>query len=327
MWFKNLITYHFKEPVSFTTKQLEEKLSTQHFRPCGKTELSTLGWVPPIKDGSTLTHESNECILFAACQEERLLPASVVREALEEKISEIQAEQNRKVFRKEKEQLKEEITLTLLPKAFTRRKTFHAYIDTHKGLLVINAPSFSVAEKLTSALRKSLGSLPISFMETQDMPAVMMTQWIKAPKTLPLDLHLGNECELEEPAEGGGIIRSKRQELLSNEIIQHLESGKVVNKLAIEWNNALSCVIQSDLCIKRLKFFETLKEQSESNDTDDMAAQADADFTLMALTLRQFITSLITAFGDLVHSQKGDYHTISQTKIETDKNKTAEGVH
>lgn len=327
MWFKNLIIYRFNGPASLTAEQLEEKLSQQRFRTCGKTELLTLGWVPPIPEGSALVHESNECLLFSACQEERLLPAAVVREAVEEKVSEIQAEQDRKVFRKEKEQLKEEITLTLLPQAFTQRKIFHAYIDTQQGWLIINASSFTMAEKLTSALRKCLGSLPISFLDTQDMPAMMMTHWLKKSGALPPTLLLGDECELAEPGEGGSIIRSKRQELASDEMIQHLESGKVVNKLGIQWKEYLSCIIHSDLCIKRLKFFDALKEQSEGCESDDSALQADADFTLMVLTLRQFLIDIIHAFGELVVLSEGTYQTVSHTEIGTEEKQVTDEVH
>ena len=300
MWFKNLIIYRFTGPVTLTADSLEDKLNSHRFRHCGQTELSTFGWVSPLPESQVLVHRSSNCLLFAADLEERLLPASVVREAVEEKVLMIEAEQGRKVFKKEKEQLKDDVTLQLLPRAFTRRKTLHAYIDMDNGWLVINASSFRAAEELTRKLRKSLGSLPLNFMETQDMPAAIMTSWIEQDKKIPANIMLGSECELHGPGEDGGIIRSKRQELFSDEMLQHLKSGKVVDKLALQWKDALSCILQADLCIKRLKFSDELRQQSYAEGTDDKKVQADADFTLMALTLRLFIHDIVESFGGLV---------------------------
>ncbi len=48
-------------------------------------------------------------MLIAARKEERILPGSVVRDALKEKVDEIEAEQMRKVYKKERDQLKDEI--------------------------------------------------------------------------------------------------------------------------------------------------------------------------------------------------------------------------
>ncbi len=315
MWFKNLIIYRLNKSFSITSAELEEKLSQQPFRHCGKTECTTLGWTCPLPEGNVLVHESNRCLLFAACQEERILPASVIRDAVEEKIIDIQAGQDRKVFRKEKEQIKEEVTLNLLPKAFTRRKLIHGYIDLENNQVVLNVSAVGQAEKVTSLLRKCIGSLPLGFMETNDAPNTIMTHWIKQPETLPDTIVLGDECELVEPGEGGGIVRCKYQELSSSEVLEHIASSKLVNKLGIQWKDVLSASIQHDLSVKRLKFFDALTEQSESRDNDDILAKVDADFTLMVLTLRQFLSDIFQAFGGESNVSLESHQKIKQVNV------------
>ena len=117
MWFKNLVLYRFSQESGITADTLEESLAQQPFRPCGKTELSSYGWTSPVPGGATLVHASGRYLAFAAKKEERLLPGSVIRDAVKEKVEEIEIEQGRQVFKKEKDQIKDEITLSLLPRA------------------------------------------------------------------------------------------------------------------------------------------------------------------------------------------------------------------
>lgn len=298
MWFKNLVLYRFSQESGITADTLEESLTQQPFRPCGKTELSSYGWTSPVPGGATLVHASGRYLAFAAKKEERLLPGSVIRDAVKEKVEEIEIEQGRQVFKKEKEQIKDEITLSLLPRAFTRTHIVHAYIDTKAGWLIIDASSFRKAEELTSTLRSNLGSLPVVPPMLKHSPASIMTGWLEHhDKTMPQFMTLGDECELKDLGEEGGTIRCKRQDLLAEEILNHLNTGMQVSKLALHWHEALSCILGDDLIIRRLKFTDALLEQSEAITAGDDASKFDADFTLMTATLTQFVDQLIEGLG------------------------------
>ena len=51
-------------------------------------------------------HVSGEYLLIAARKEERILPSSVVNDAVKEKVEEIETEQMRKVYKKERDQIR-----------------------------------------------------------------------------------------------------------------------------------------------------------------------------------------------------------------------------
>jgi DNA recombination-dependent growth factor C len=76
---------------------------------------------PLGKFGSTLTHAASGHILLCALAEEKMLPGTVVKEMLAEKVEAIEFEQGRALKKKEKEALKEEIMHTLLPRAAPAR--------------------------------------------------------------------------------------------------------------------------------------------------------------------------------------------------------------
>ncbi len=298
MWFKNLILYRFNQNIDLSVHTLEESLNQSPFRPCGKTELSTYGWVSPVPSSETLVHASGRFLTFAAKKEERLLPTSVIRDAVKEKVEEIEAEQGRRVFKKEKDQIKDELTLSLLPRAFTRSQVIRAYIDTRDGWLIVDASSFRKAEELTSVLRGNLGSLPVVPPMLKHSPASTMTAWLEHhDTTMPRLITLGDECELKDLGEEAGSIRCKHQDLLADEILSHISTGMQVSKLALHWNEAISCVLGDDLIIRRLKFTEALLEQSEAVHLEDDASRFDADFTLMSGTLAEFLKELIEALG------------------------------
>ena len=91
MWFRNLLVYRLSPDYRFDAEALETALAEKHARPCASQELSTYGFVPPSGNGpdAPLAHVSQGFYLIAARKEERILPGSVVRDALKEKIEEI----------------------------------------------------------------------------------------------------------------------------------------------------------------------------------------------------------------------------------------------
>ncbi len=300
MWFKSLIVYRFTQPFSLTIEELEEQLRQKRFRSCNSQDISTYGWVPPLgKHGDQLTHGANGFLMITARKEEKILPASVIKDAVEEKVEQIEHEQNRQVFSKEKKALKDDVLMELLPKAFSRSQNTFAYIDPAKGWLVVDASSFKKAEELTSCLRECLGSLPIINPPLKNMPSFAMTRWLSQEVPLPATLTLGDECELREPGDEGGQVKVSKQVLEGEEVEVHLQAGKQVSKMALIWNDALSFVLGDDLVIRKLKFLDSVQEQLDEVNADTAAEQFDADFSIMTLTLQQLLDELMNDLGGL----------------------------
>lgn len=298
MWFKNLRVYRLTKPLEFDVEAIGHKLEDFAFTPCGKTDTVKMGWVAAAgKIGQELTHSVEGNILLCLKKQEKILPSAVVNEVLEEKVQLIEAQESRKVYRKEKQSLKEEITFELLPKAFSRSKKMHGYIDTQNQLIVLNTASASQADDFLNHLRESLGSLPILPLTSNDEPTSCMTHWVSTYQP-PEGFQLGLDCELQDPLNNQNKIRARHQELDNGELTAALEAGKRVTQLMLEWQENIIGMVADDLSIRRLKFTDTLQEQLDEYDGDDML-QFDASFALMALELGKYIKALGKAFGGI----------------------------
>ena len=297
MWFKNLSVFRLTEAFTLTPEELEKKLDLLSFRPCGLHEESTFGWAFPLgKAGQQLVHNANGFIMLCGKKEERVLPAAVLNEMVQEKIFEKEEQQARKLSKKERTEIKDEVIFDLLPKAFTFSRKIYAYIDPKGGWLLVDAASAKNAEDLLSLLRKSLGSLPAVPLNTLEKPTSIMTQWLLNDKT-PDDITVEDECELRSPEELGGIIRCKRHDLALPEIKNHLNTGKEVIKLAVSWADRISFIIDENMAIKRLRFLDLIQDQVTDIETNDDATQFDVDFSIMSAELANFLPRLLELFG------------------------------
>lgn len=298
MWFKNLLTYRLTQEAPFEPEALEAALASKPARPCASQELTTYGFVAPFGKGedAPLVHVSGEYLLIAARKEERILPSSVVNDAVKEKVEEIETEQMRKVYKKERDQIKDEIIQAFLPRAFIRRSMIFAAIAPRLGVILVNSASAKRAEDLLSTLREVMGSLPVRPATVKIAPVATMTDWVKSQQAAE-GFYVLDECELRDTAEDGGIVRCKRQDLTGEEIQLHLSTGKVVTQLALAWQDKLSFILDDKMVIKRLKFEELLQEQAEQDGGDEAAQQFDASFQLMMMTFAEFLPVLFEALG------------------------------
>ncbi len=297
MWFKNVRAYRLIKPFDLSPEMLGQKLVGRSFVPCAKSQAQSSGWVPPLgEESEELVHAAAGRILLKLKREEKLLPSTVVREQLDEKVAAIESEQGRKVYRKERLNLKDEIVQDCLPRAFSRSTHAYAYIDVKANWIFVDAASATRAEEFLNLLRECIGGFPVLLPQVNNAPTAVMTAWL-LHRNLPQDFELGQECELRELGEEGGVVRCRGVDLLSEEVETHLHAGKQVARLSLGWDERLSLVLAEDLCLRRLKFADELMKENEEIPEADQAARLDADFALMSQAVTELQERILALFG------------------------------
>lgn len=296
MWFKNLRIYSLNNSIAHTPEELNEALAKFKFKPCGNLEPLQYGWTPPLgRDGREFVHAANGYIMICAKRQEKVLPAAIVNEALDESVADISSRESRSVGRAEKQAIKEEIIFSLMPKALAKSSYTFAYVDTKKQLLIVNTSSANRAEELLVALREALGTLKAVPLTPLNSPRDLLTGWLTG-SDIPADINVGEECELSSQ-EDGRSVKFKHQDLWIEEVGRHIDSGLQVAKLAIKWKDTIECLVDDQWCFKRIKYGNEITEQADDHNSDTAADQFDIEFSIMAIELSAFIEAMSDAFG------------------------------
>ncbi len=296
MWFKNLHIFRFLQDITISAEELQANLTELAFHPCGKMDMESIGWVSPLgRDSEHLVYSANNCLVFKMRKEEKILPASVIREFVNDRIEEIEVQQLRKVRKREKDGIRDEVLHDLIPRAFSRSNYVYAYIDVKHGWLLIDTPNSKKAEELVSFLRHTIGSLPVATPKLKHSIANSMTQWLVQPNDCPADFELGDACVLTN--NDGAEANCKRQNLLAKEINAHLQAGKLVKRLALEWNERLGLIVDDELVIRRLQILDLIQTQINEIDAESFEQKFQADFAIMNAEIAALVERLFAIFG------------------------------
>ena len=297
MWFKNLQIYRLPAPWQIDLAKLDEQLSRGTFSRCASNQPMSRGWVPPRKDGA-LIYSSNRQWLLALAVEQRLLPAGVVNDEVQERAQKITEEQGYPPGRKAIRELKERVTDELMPRAFTRKRITNVWIDPQNGWFIVDAGSPAKAEEVIEHLRSCLDEFPLKLLHTKVSPQAAMADWLAGGKA-HFGFTIDQDSELKSICEGKSAVRYVRHPLgdeVGDQIKAHLAAGKLPTKLALTSYERISFVLTDKLEIKRLAFLDLIKEEANQS-AQNADEQFDADFALMTGELSRFLPALVDALG------------------------------
>lgn len=286
--------YRLTQELDWSEQNLQ-KLEQYEYHPCTQSDMQKFGWSNPLKGSSYLYFSNGKQILLVAHKEEKILPSHVIKTELEQRINQLEQKENRKLKKTEKQALKDDVIATLLPRAFSKNQQTAIWINSENNLIYVDSASAKRAEDALALLRKTLGSLPVIPLSFAEQPSLAMTNWI-AQDNLPDYFTALEEAELKS-LQDKGVIRCKNQDLTSEEVLTHLQNGKLITKLALDWEDHLSFVLDEEGCLKRLKFADNIREKNDDILKEDVAQRFDADFILMTGELNKLTENLLHALG------------------------------
>lgn len=293
MWFKQVQLFQMGKLSSYHYDDLHEKLNALKFSPCLPSHPYSIGWVSPVdEEGAPLLRMFNGYIMLCLQVEEKILPANVIRQELNELVKQIEASENRKLRAKEKFALKDEVIATLLPRAFSKFTRIYGYIDQKNNWLVLGTTNTKAIDHFLSLVRKSL---------TDDVQQVananiadLLTVWLKQ-QNYPSILSVEKSCVLQDPKQENRIIRCQQQDLFSNPIQALIKDGCEVVQLALCWQDRVNFALLDDLSIRSIQFQDEIVAQAKEMEAETKQQQFDADFLIMTETMSTMLTELLAA--------------------------------
>jgi recombination associated protein RdgC len=294
MWFKNLAVYRLPSAWSVSASELEGQLAQRTLQPCSPLQMVSRGWVAPASN-ERLLHTLNGQHLLALGVDQKLLPASIIRQETLKRAAELAQSQGFPVGKRQMRDLKMRVTEELRTRALSKQRVTRAWIDPTDGWLVVDAASVGKGEELVEILRDTLGSFAVRLIETERTPHTSMAAWLThgdAPGRFTLD----QELELQTADATKSTVRYTRHPLDLREIRTHLSAGKYPTRLALTWNDRIAFVLTDKLQVKRVEFLEMKPDSTDAEELDP-AEQFDIDFTVMTGELAKLLADLIQALG------------------------------
>lgn len=302
MLLKNLVVFRLPVAKDIDSDAAERALASQPLLPCTGLQMESRGWVCPHEDGIFL-YAQNRQWLMSLGVEQKLLPASIIRQVAAERAEELARKQGHPVGRKQMRDLRDQVTDELLPRALSKRRSTYAWMDTVNGWLVLNATGDARSDEFLEAFRRAdLGSSPRT-LETQRSPASAMAEWLargEGPRGFTID----RDLELRAADASKATVRYSNHPLDGKEIRDHLASGKSVVKMGLTWNSRISFVLTDQLQVRRVSFLDMLESEG-GGEAQDEQERFEVDFALMTGELARLLADLVGVLGGELDRSNG----------------------
>lgn len=319
---KTISLYRLTRPIDLVSEAAASQFLATEFFPRMPSAASSIGWAPimtKLTDGyfadrytmrkmaesdpaakaaipqPVFVHQCDGHILLRLVRDQAVVPPAQLQQLLASKVEAIEHQQGRALKKKEKEAIKEDILATLLPHAYTKRTSTYLWYQPSSGLMAVFAKG-KAADDMLAMLRKTIGSLPALPIAVKNPPEVTMTTWLQEA-TIPAGFLLEDQAELRSAMQHGGIARFKQQDLMTDEVKNHLVKDKLVTKLSLNWGDTVSFTLSDDLSITGMKWSDELMEKNDDINDENPLSRLDADIALLAGEMSNFVPALLDALG------------------------------
>lgn len=274
---------------------LAEAMQAGAFVAPGPTQPESFGWVPPrgLEGGALIESIAGQWIATVMI-ERRLLPAAVVKRRLQQVAKDFEKSTGRAPSKRMLKDMKAEVVLDLLPRAFTRQVRVPVWIDPKRKLVVIDAGSAGRAEVATSALIAAAPRMNVHGLRTVDDPSSAMTYWVRdsAP---PADMVIEREIELRGTASETGapaVITCTDVEWTDDDAQSWVADGMRVAKLGLTFSGRVSFTLHGNGHLKGIEYLNPPPKKSGADEFD-------GTFTLITGELLALLEALIGELGGI----------------------------
>ena len=294
-WYSNISAFNFKDKFTLSNEDLLEKLAKKQIIPCDKSALKTIGWDPIlIGDDTTLTIKSSGAYLLKLKIEEKLIPGAIVKEQAEKEIYKREKQSGSKLSKADKTDIKDAIITKMKAQAFVKSSAITGYLDVKNKKLIVNSSSAVKVDTFTAYLRDTLGGLDIEILTPEyEMNAVLTDILLDSSKYKKFEI--GSECKLKDFLDGKATITAKDEDLFSDEIKEHVTTGKQVDTIALIWQKRIAFKINHEFKITGVKALDLANEavKDDAGENTDAYSKITSSMFIMIEDFNEMIDDLL----------------------------------
>lgn len=258
-----------------SAETMREHLATETFAEPLGTQLSTSGFVP-MEQGTFVTEfPGGYAFRFRFAQ--KVIPASVIKQAVADECAKVEADTGRKPGKKEKREIKEHVITTLSAQAFVRNTDVIAYFRTATNHLLVPTLSKTIGDKLMTQLVIAVETVKTETIHvsnvTQGLTA-RLKKWLDDEDCPFGDFYPVNEVDLEQENRSVRVkmvaLQSARAAMESS-----LAQGFAVNAIGLSLNGD-EFKLTHDFKLRSIVLAEDVDMDAEENADKEATFRADA---------------------------------------------------
>lgn len=302
--FKNISMYRINGEMEFAAgyespqQAMVVRLTNNRFNGRPKHVAQAMGFVTPMEwlrqaNGADLAHTAMGATLVAMQVNTVLLPASVIKAALRDRLHEYKCRMGRNPGKKVRNQLKDEVTEHLMLTAFEREQVVRALILWDRNLVLMDSASTKACDMMDDLLGRC--GLELQPYTSSGIRGIL-TGWAREMGGhVPYPFAMGNQFHLTNPADRSVSIRAASH-CLDESLVAHIEDGMQVEAAELIYDERIRFRLDSNAVLRGINF--DIKPQMQGIEApDDRMAELDAQMCLYAGEFRELIAALTNEFA------------------------------
>lgn len=283
---KNAITFKIDLP---SQSALEEHLKKQPFCELCETQALTAGFVPVIDDRLVFPFPGGYA--FRLRIDEKILPASAINKELNSRVELLEQAYDGKLPPKEKNNVRDEVILSLLKVALSQSKYVMAYYRLKDRLLMVDTVNKTMANILTNRLVHAVGSIKATMIYISGVSnglTAKLHSMLTGGEGLA-GFEIGGVCKLK--GEEGKTLSFNVHDIQESKagLLEALEQACKVVELELI-NQDISFRLNEKFVKKSIRFTWQESEYEPDDEIDEFTHQACEETLKLANACNQLLT-------------------------------------
>jgi len=293
--FKNVSVFKITLPQPVLAFALQDAAQEHQFTPCGPTQERSVGWVPPRgQEHGAMVESIGGQLIMRLMIETRAVPAEAIKRAVDEAATKIEKREGRKPGKKERKGLADEALLSLLPNAFTKQSAVTVWIDPANGRMVASTASQALLDVVLSEIVSLGDGIRVHPLVTGLSPSSVMSTWLVNSSTGSDEkFDIGRSCDMKSCDETKSTVRYAKHPLDTDEVREHIVSGKIVTKLQLTYDGRVTFDLDAGGAMRKINFLDVVFFDRVASAEDAF----DADVAILTGEFSKLIPDLIDALG------------------------------